>query len=545
MTYTEIYLLHRQLYEYLKSLYEARPNTCFWLLNLEQALALQNGLWFSEADEKILSTILEEGFQGYQLRIEYHLNTQNWHCSVETFASDSFIQRLQSLGFAPTVEQRWEKILPNSTHFLEKLEQFFQYEKLILEAGLEKQPLSSAKRLRFKQGMERIDQFYQRTYICEYHRLITASPKKALPFAISRLEVIDYQGITNLVIENIPTEKQWIFLTGENGFGKTSILKAIAKALAGDEDFVASLPNESRLNINGYQRNQPFYYEAKPRQLPKRAFPVATYGISRFQVSKIDPSEFSSSRFFKKTYSLFNDDGLLMNIDRFLMDKERDDLPTFQQLKKFFLKIIPNLADIKSIFDVISKNRRIQYYEKSDNGERYAPVHLSELAAGYRGILTLICDMVQRLSEYSENTLSDLKGIVLIDEFDAHLHPKYQYELPNLLSKVFPKIQFIVATHSPMPILGAAPKTFAVLTVHRTKSKGITVERLDDDIDIQRLNVNALLTSDIFNFGDIFARGATPDTIEPFDKYSDIQKTYSNEKLLELKTRFKKLKIKI
>jgi AAA domain, putative AbiEii toxin, Type IV TA system len=167
------------------------------------------------------------------------------------------------------------------------------------------------------------------------------------------------------------------------------------------------------------------------------------------------------------------------------------------------------------------------------------------LAAGYRGILTLICDMVQRLSEHPENTLEDLKGIVLIDEFDAHLHPKYQYELPNLLSKVFPKIQFIVATHSPMPILGAAPKTFAVLTVQRTKSKGITVERLDDDIDIQRLNVNALLTSDIFNFGDIFARGATPDTIEPFDKYSDIQKTYSNEQLLELKTRFKKLKIKI
>jgi energy-coupling factor transporter ATP-binding protein EcfA2 len=364
--------------------------------------------------------------------------------------------------------------------------------------------------------------------------------KIALPFAMSQLEVAHFQGITHLFIEQLPINKQWIFLTGENGFGKTSILKAIAKALAGDEDYVASLPKESRLTLHGVLGNQAFSYKAASKQLPNYDFPMAAYGASRFQVSKIDPSEFSTSKYGKKTYSLFADDGLLMNLDRFLMDAERDDLPTFQRLKAIFLKTIPNLADLKSVLS--QKVRRMMYYEKSDTKYNYKPVFLSELGAGYRSILTLIGDMVQRLTTYSGNSLDDLKGVVLIDEFDAHLHPKYQYQLPQLLSEVFPKVQFIVATHSPIPILGAKPDTYVVLKVHRTQSEGVTVERLDDDIEIQKLSVNALLTSDIFDFGAIFANGATPDTLEPFDNYKEIQEKERLKKLLQLKTVLNRLK---
>ena len=132
----------------------------------------------------------------------------------------------------------------------------------------------------------------------------------------------------------------------------------------------------------------------------------------------------------------------------------------------------------------------------------------------------MIGDMMRYLG-YVKN-FEDAEGIVIIDEFDAHLHPKYQYELPKLLSTVFPKVQFIVSTHSPIPLLGVEPNTAVVLTVSRTKELGITVERLDDEIEIDRLSANSLLSSDIFGFKSIFARGSTPDTIESFNDYSDI-----------------------
>jgi hypothetical protein len=97
-----------------------------------------------------------------------------------------------------------------------------------------------------------------------------------------------------------------------------------------------------------------------------------------------------------------------------------------------------------------------------------------------------------------------------------------------------------------IPILGVAnPKQAVVLTISRTKDAGITAERLDDDIEMERLSANALLTSYIFGFKTIFARGATPATIEPFDDYKDIKAINEMEKLLQLKQGFKKLNIKI
>ena len=55
--------------------------------------------------------------------------------------------------------------------------------------------------------------------------------------------------------------------------------------------------------------------------------------------------------------------------------------------------------------------------------------------------------------------LSDITGVVLIDEIDTHLHPSLQYEVLPQLMKLFPKVQFIVSSHSPLFLLGME-KTF-------------------------------------------------------------------------------------
>ncbi|MEY4937595.1 MAG: hypothetical protein RIS64_3954 [Bacteroidota bacterium] len=354
-----------------------------------------------------------------------------------------------------------------------------------------------------------------------------------LPNALSRIEVFDFQGIKHLALE-IPTHAQWVFLTGENGFGKTSILRAIAKGFIGDEDFVESLPAQSRIYVNGYHRNQPFAHNAQSKKVSNPDFQMAGYGASRFQIHSMDSGNGSKGKTSQKTYSLFNNDGLLINIERILMEaerakvenKEKTRLKTFDLLKKILLSILPQLANITVEYfekEQIPNRYQVRYYEKSNNGKTYEPVKLDDLAAGYRSVLTMIGDMVARLSTHSDNSLEDLQGIVLIDEFDAHLHPNYQYELPYLLSTVFPKIQFIVSTHSPIPIL-SLPKSIpaVVLTVSRTIENGITADRKDDEMEIHRLNPSALLTSPIFGFQQLFARGATSQEVIPTDDYEDV-----------------------
>lgn len=84
---------------------------------------------------------------------------------------------------------------------------------------------------------------------------------------------------------------------------------------------------------------------------------------------------------------------------------------------------------------------------------------LSQLSDGERSFLAMICDLGRRLALANpllENPLHGA-GLVLIDELELHLHPKWQREVPEKLRKTFPNIQFIATTHSPFVIQALKP----------------------------------------------------------------------------------------
>ena len=80
----------------------------------------------------------------------------------------------------------------------------------------------------------------------------------------------------------------------------------------------------------------------------------------------------------------------------------------------------------------------------------------SNLSDGQRGMLALVGDIAQKAAtlnpHFGEDILAKTPGIVLIDELDLHLHPKWQRHVIEDLRTTFPKIQFICTTHSPFLI---------------------------------------------------------------------------------------------
>jgi len=78
------------------------------------------------------------------------------------------------------------------------------------------------------------------------------------------------------------------------------------------------------------------------------------------------------------------------------------------------------------------------------------------LSAGQRLLLTQIGDLARRVialnPHLGRDVLQQTPGIVMIDELDLHLHPKWQRRIIEDLRRIFPKIQFIVTTHSPFLI---------------------------------------------------------------------------------------------
>lgn len=90
--------------------------------------------------------------------------------------------------------------------------------------------------------------------------------------------------------------------------------------------------------------------------------------------------------------------------------------------------------------------------EATKNG---IPFRISQLSDGEKSLLAMVGDIARRLAIANPTLKDPLQGtgVVLIDEIDLHLHPKWQRMIIPRLAEVFPSCQFIVATHSPQ-ILG-------------------------------------------------------------------------------------------
>lgn len=87
------------------------------------------------------------------------------------------------------------------------------------------------------------------------------------------------------------------------------------------------------------------------------------------------------------------------------------------------------------------------------------------LSAGYQSLIWMVFDIAYRMAvlnaELRDQLVLDTPGVVLIDELDLHLHPKWQWNIVEALTKVFPKVQFIATTHSPI-LIAAARNTWLI-----------------------------------------------------------------------------------
>lgn len=88
-----------------------------------------------------------------------------------------------------------------------------------------------------------------------------------------------------------------------------------------------------------------------------------------------------------------------------------------------------------------------------DRGD--TPLEVRQLSDGERGTLALVLDLTRRLAQANPgmaDPAGEAEAVVLIDEIDLHLHPKWQRQIVRNLTAAFPKCQFIATTHSPQII---------------------------------------------------------------------------------------------
>jgi predicted ATP-dependent endonuclease of OLD family len=329
---------------------------------------------------------------------------------------------------------------------------------------------------------------------------------------IKSVEIENIRSISNFKME-FEQPAGWHVIIGDNGAGKSTIIKSIALTLVGPEqamglrdDWRNWLSNNSDkgkidLRVTGSDQNHDkqtgrsaqvkslipniLFFEEFVEKDRKQVKLKSNLG----QKGDLDPARFNwgnGSGWFSVAYgpyrrfeggnpdwnkvfysqpklgahlSAFGEDVALTEATEWLMKLNYQALE-----KKQESNIINNLKLLINSEDFLPHRAELESISsegvmfKDGNGTL---ISVNQLSDGYRSILSLTFELIRQLLDtFSENSVFrniqkgvmkiDQPGVVLIDEIDAHLHPTWQTRIGQWFLKYFPNIQFIVTTHSPL-----------------------------------------------------------------------------------------------
>jgi len=290
---------------------------------------------------------------------------------------------------------------------------------------------------------------------------------------------------------------QWTVLLGNNNTGKTNILKAIAGFRTKNIDDDIILPAymnhagcedgfkiyESKIVCSLTIGNIEIKYNPQGSKClccstgsfygKEKYFIIYGYGVTRY-TSKGSLSESMCD----DCASLFHPEEKLTNLEEWLMQLDyasKNDKPIAKQrlekIKELLRSdIFPEIEDFK--FESTDELHNQVLFKTNDGWFKY-----TQLGYGYQSMLSWVIDLCRRMFERypnSDNPFAE-SAIVLIDEIDLHLHPKWQRNIISYLSKVFPNVQFIATTHSPLVI--QSMKEVNLYILERLDNDRITITR--------------------------------------------------------------------
>ena len=372
--------------------------------------------------------------------------------------------------------------------------------------------------------------------------------------ALTSVSVRNFKSLEKIDLNLDPPEPNKsapaLLILGENATGKSTILEAIALAVMpesaraklrlepekmilnprflGAPALLAPMEAELRaLFADGSYRSVTLSRDSLGQisQKDEVVLPVFAYGAYR-QYLKGD-RKFAAH---KHVRSLFHSDEMLPNPERWLL---KLDEPQFNMV----VRALREVLNIEGEFDVLEREGGTVYVVVSpqstvDGPFLRTPIEL--VSSGFRAVLAMLCDIMQGLMDNRVNrgfsSLENATALVLIDEVEAHLHPRWKMSIMTGLRKALPGVTFIATSHDPLCLRGM--KKDEVMVLERisgdqaSTNLPIFTHSLVDLPDNESWTVEQLLTADFFQMRstesleaqrraagmeDRLARGANPE----------------------------------
>ena len=333
---------------------------------------------------------------------------------------------------------------------------------------------------------------------------------------LKSVEIENYRAIEKLKLSLDPS---LTVLHGDNGYGKTSVLSAIAVGL-GDEAMLgpfldvfiyfceedwregAGNPLVSLTSMDGKACERPGTRSVVKRKKAEEEMSVhrenleealvedshadnndmpicVLYGTDRTvsdvpesvvsprhlprRVSRLDALKgaLSARTDFEDLFAWF----YFKEDEELREQKERRDfdyqLKEVSAVRQAISSMLPEVSDPRTE----SNPPRFVVSQKSEQGQA-EKLSLDQLSGGYRIVLALAADLARRMVQGNPHLDDPLESeaVVLIDEVELHLHPKWQQRILGDLQRTFPNAQFIVSTHSPQVLTTVEPQRIVELS---------------------------------------------------------------------------------
>ena len=191
---------------------------------------------------------------------------------------------------------------------------------------------------------------------------------------------------------------------------------------------------------------------------------------------------------------LYDAEERLLQLDYLAVKREKRHKDRLEQVKQILSAILPDISgkgDIKILgpkSGVPDEESGVKFHTP------YGWVPLTGLSLGYQTTLAWTVDLAWRLYDRFPESLNPLAepAIVLIDEIDLHLHPRWQREIIAKLTGNFPNTQFIATAHSPLIIQAATDANLRSYNSRTVKSK-LRIDHIHRELESDQI-----LTSDLF-----------------------------------------------
>jgi predicted ATP-dependent endonuclease of OLD family len=296
-----------------------------------------------------------------------------------------------------------------------------------------------------------------------------------------KIKEIQITGVGGIESVELEFNDQMNLICGPNGIGKTTIIETIAHIFShGDTSILKRNVNFERSKVTCKVQTEQGVEDGEisfDTFLPEKRASIAglhqlsdkLFSFKTTRTFSYMPLESVSKDTEKQQHSSYTEASKGINlteiknwfVSRYLYSAHSGTL-TDEQLANFELA--------KKCFSLLNRSFSFSKVDASSNeimvNTPSGEIYYEYLSSGFKSILSLSFGIIKEI-EYRFKSprikAVDFDGIITIDEIELHLHPEWQGSIANVLSTLFPKVQFFATTHSPHIIQSASPNQIIAL----------------------------------------------------------------------------------